>query len=125
TDNLGVATSKTLPVTVNPSVPPVVQLSVTPSSGIAPVTVSASTAGTTAPNGSIAATSIDFGDGSPAVNAASASHTYNAAGAYTVTATVTDKIGRASCRERADMVNASVPLVVQLSGTPSSGITPV
>jgi len=72
--------------------PPVAKLSVTPTSGTAPVTVTASTAGSSDPDGTIASTSIDFGDGT-VVSGASASHTYSAAGAYTVTATVTDNDG--------------------------------
>ncbi len=50
-------------VTVAANKPPVVALSVSPASGTAPLSVTASTAGSTAPNGSIASTSIDFGDG--------------------------------------------------------------
>ncbi len=72
---------------------PVVTLNVTPLSGGTPLTVTANTAGSSAPGGNIASTTIDFGDGSPTVNAASASHTYSITGTYSVTATVTDNHG--------------------------------
>jgi PKD repeat protein len=95
TDNSGASSSTSKTVTVSPNVPPVVQLSVSPTSGVAPVAVTASTAGSTAPNGSIASTTINFGDGT-IVSAVSATHTYSKAGVYTVTATVTDNLGISS-----------------------------
>ena len=75
--------------------PPTAVLSVNPTSGPAPLTVSASTAGSTDPNssGSIVASWIDFGDGT-VVNATSTSHQYTAAGTYTVVATVYDNFGK-------------------------------
>ena len=54
--------------------------------------MTASTAGSTAPNGSIASTSIDFGDGT-VVSGASATHVYSTAGTFHVKATVTDNVG--------------------------------
>ncbi|HKF20593.1 MAG TPA: PKD domain-containing protein [Candidatus Angelobacter sp.] len=73
--------------------PPVAVLNVTPLSGIVPLAVAANTTGSSAPGGSIASITIDFGDGSASVNGASANHTYGTAGNYTVTATVTDSNG--------------------------------
>jgi PKD repeat protein len=70
--------------------PPVAVLSVAPLTGTAPLAISANTAGSTAPGGSIASITIDFGDGSAPVSAANSGHTYTIAGTYTVTATVTD-----------------------------------
>ncbi len=109
-----------------PNLPPVAALSVTPSSGIAPVTVSASTAGASDPDGTITATSIDFGDGSAPVSAASASHVYNAAGTYTITATVTDNLGASSAKSAVVTISmANQPPVAALAVTPASGIAPV
>jgi PKD repeat protein len=106
--------------------PPVAALSVTPSSSTMPVTVNASTAGSSDPDGTIAATSIDFGDGSAAVNAASASHIYNAAGTYTVTATVTDNLGATATKSVTVVVTApNKPPVAAVSATPSSAYGPV
>jgi PKD repeat protein len=101
-------------VTVTASKPPVVALSVSPATGVAPLSVTASTAGSTAPNGSIASTSIDFGDGTVA-SAASASHVYSAAGSFTVKATVTDNVG----------VKGSAQTTVSITAAPvqSSGVT--
>lgn len=79
-----------------PNQPPTIVLSVAPTSGTAPLTVSASTAGSTDADGSVASSIIDFGDGSAAASAASASHVYSLAGTYTVKATVTDNLGASS-----------------------------
>jgi PKD repeat protein len=66
---------------------PAASLTVTPSSGIVPLTVNASTAASTDPDGSIVFRSIAFGDGA-AINNATTSHTYK----YIVTATLTDDL---------------------------------
>ena len=79
-----------------PNKPPVAVLNVSPASGTAALTVTASTAGSSDPDGSIVSSVISFGDGAAAVNAASATHTYNTAGSYTITATVTDNLGATS-----------------------------
>lgn len=86
-----------VPVTIT-DLPPVAALNVTPTLGIAPVTVTASTAGSTDPDGTIASTVIDFGDGSASISAVSASHIYSAAGTYTVSVTVTDNLGVSSIK---------------------------
>jgi PKD repeat protein len=75
--------------------PPVAALSLTQSSAYAPATVTASTAGSTDSGGTIAASSIDFGDGT-VVSGTTASHVYKTAGTYTVRATVTDNSGLSS-----------------------------
>jgi phospholipase C len=74
---------------LNPDKAPSAKLSVSPSSGNVPFTVTASTAGSTDPDGSIASSRIDFGDGT-VVNGTSAQHTYSGSGTYTVVGTVTD-----------------------------------
>jgi PKD repeat protein len=56
------------------------------------LTVHASTAGSSDPDGSIAHTRIDFGDGTVA-QSATATHTYSSAGTFTITATVMDNGG--------------------------------
>jgi hypothetical protein len=81
-----------------PNQPPVAVLSVSPSSGPAPLTVTASTAGSNDLDGSVVSTIINFGDGSSTVSAASATHTYNTAGTYTVSATVTDNLGASTSK---------------------------
>lgn len=74
------------------SQPPTVSLTVTPANTTAGKIVSASVV-TSA--GSIAATAIDFGDGTVLTGTAG-SHAYKQAGTYTVRATVTDNLGASS-----------------------------
>jgi len=121
TDSLGLSSSATAAVTATAASssasggtgsggtsdqPPVAQLAVTPTSGVAPLPVTASTSGSSDPDGTISASSIDFGDGT-VVNAASASHTYSAAGTFTVTAKVTDNAGLSSTATATVTVTAS------------------
>jgi PKD repeat protein len=83
---------------------PVAKLTVSPSSAIAPVTVTASTSGSYDPDGSIASTTIDFGDGA-VVSGASATHTYSQAGTYTVKAILTDNVGGSASATQTVTVN--------------------
>ncbi len=126
TDSARLSATTTATVTVaaaNQS--PVAKLSVTPTSGTAPLTVSASTAGSSDPDGTIASTKIDFGDGT-VLNAASGSHTYNTAGTYTVKATVTDNGGLSSAATvTVTVAAANQPPVAKLTVTPTSGTAPL
>ena len=104
--------------------PPVAALSVTPASGIAPVTVTASTASSTDSDGTIASSSIDFGDGT-VLPGPTATHAYTTAGAKIITATVTDNVGATATASANVTVSANQPPVAALSVTPTSGIAPV
>jgi PKD repeat protein len=104
--------------------PPTATLALTPSSGIAPLTVSASTSGSACSSGSIQSTQIDFGDGT-VVASATASHAYNSAGSYTVTATVTGSNGMTGTAKQAVTVKANQPPVVALSVSPATGVAPL
>src|SRR5205085_7059018 len=98
TDNLGASSTATAAVNViNQS--PVAQLSVTPASGYTPVTVNASTAGSSDADGSIASSVVDFGDGT-AVSGPTASHVYASAGTFTVKATVYDNLGASASKSQ-------------------------
>ena len=111
-----------------PNLPPTAALSVTPSSGIVPVTVSASTAGSSDIDGSVVASSINFGDGSAPVNGSSATHSYGAPGTYLVTATVTDNLGATSSSSATIVVSpppVNKPPVAAVSLSPSSAYGPV
>lgn len=104
-----------VPVTIA-NLPPIAALNVTPASGIAPVTVAASTAGSSDPDGTIAGTTINFGDGSAAVTGVSASHIYSTAGTYIVSAIVTDNLGASSTAMATVVVSApNKPPIAALS----------
>ena len=72
--------------------PPVAVASVTPDHGSAPLTVQFSSADSYDPDGTISATSWDFGDGSSSSDA-NPSHTYTSVDTFQVTLTVTDNDG--------------------------------
>ena len=103
---------------------PQAQLSLTTTSGIAPVAVTASTAGSMDPDGSISSSTINFGDGT-VIKAAVASHTYSAPGNYTVTATVTDNMGASSVATQSVNVLANQAPVAKVTVTPATGTAPV
>jgi PKD repeat protein len=128
TDNNNLSSTATATVTVAATLqPPTAKLTVTPTSGTAPLAVSASTAGSTDPNtgGSITSTTINFGDGT-VVNTATASHTYSAAGTYTVTAKVTDNNNLSSTATATVTVAATLqPPTAKLTVTPTSGTAPL
>lgn len=104
--------------------PPVAKLAVTPNSGTAPTTVTATTAGSVDPDGSIASTSINWGDGATTA-AASGSHAYSAGGTYTVKATVTDNRGATNSATQTVTITSAGAPAVKLSVTPATGATPV
>lgn len=116
-DSTGKALKTPLTITVG-NQPPVAHVEVSPAAGTAPVTVTASTTGSSDADGSIASSTIDFGDGT-VVAGTSASHAYRAAGTYTVRATVTDNLGATA--QASTTVVASAPKVVIT--TPPNGAT--
>ncbi len=99
-DTGGLSSTATAPVTVHPSdYPPTAALTVTPTAGSVPLDVTADASGSTDPDDTpIATYTFDFGDGTStgAQPAPTAAHTYQLAGAYTVTVTVKDTAGLSS-----------------------------
>ena len=89
------STSSSITVTGQTDQPPTAKLSLAPTSGPAPLTVTASTTGSSDPNGTITSSTINFGDGTT-VSGSSVQHTYANSGTYTVTATITDNAGLSS-----------------------------
>lgn len=117
TDPQGLSSSANAPVAVAANQPPLATLSLSPGNGVAPVTVTASTAGSSDPDGSIASSTIDFGDGTKAAGP-TASHSYGVAGSYMVTANVTDNKGATSTTSGTVTVNAAgVTVVTPIAGT--------
>jgi len=98
---------------------PVAKIGVSPASGPAPFTTTASAGGSTG-SGSLAYT-INFGDGTSA-STISASHLYSAAGAYTVTATVRDTTGRTASASTTVSVTGTTPAGVTLTSPVANGI---
>ncbi|MHC4917379.1 MAG: PKD domain-containing protein, partial [Planctomycetota bacterium] len=74
------------------NVPPNANASASPTTGLVPLEVSFSAAGSSDPDGTIVAYAWAFGDGSSGTGA-SPNHTYTAAGTYTAVLTVTDDDG--------------------------------
>ncbi len=122
TDNSGASASTSVTVTVaTPNQPPVAKLTVTPTTGTAALTVTASTAGSSDPNGTIASTKIDFGDGT-VLSAPSGTHVYSTAGSFIVKATVTDNSGAsASASVTVTVAAPNQPPVAKLTVTPTTG----
>jgi PKD repeat protein len=112
-----------------PNQPPTAALSVSPATTgtiTAPVTITASTTGSADPDGSIVSSTINFGDGSATVSGPSASHTYNAAGTYTITATVTDNLGASASKSATIVISSSInqPPIAAISATPGTAYAP-
>jgi parallel beta-helix repeat protein len=121
TDTGGLTSTAVAQVTVSQPVdaPPNAVLSVTPTSGAAPLAVIADASGSTDGDSTpIATYTFDFGDGSPVVGpqaGATAAHTYTAPGAYTATVTVTDTGGLSST---ATATATAQVMVANLAGNP-------
>jgi parallel beta-helix repeat protein len=99
TDSAGNSSSSSTQVTVKtPDLPPSVALTVSPTSGPAPLDVVASAAATDTDDTPVATYKFDFGDGTVIgpQSGATAAHTYTATGTYTVTVTVADTAGKTS-----------------------------
>ncbi|HMC31728.1 MAG TPA: PKD domain-containing protein, partial [Candidatus Angelobacter sp.] len=121
TDNLGATATKSTTVVVTaPNLPPIAAVSATPSSAYGPISVSVSAASSSDPDGSIASTVLSFGDGTSA-NSVAASHTYSAAGVYTITATVTDNQGATS--SASTLVTVKAPEVIVSSPANGASVT--
>ncbi len=129
TDGNGLTSQANQTVTVNPQATgPTAQLSVTPSSGTAPLAVTADASASTAGSSPISSYTFDFGDGTTVgpQPGPTASHTFTAAGSYVVKVTATDGNGLTSQANQTVTVNpqATGP-TAQLSVTPSSGTAPL
>lgn len=119
-----ILTGSILPTTSNQA--PAAVASANPSSGVAPLPVNFSSAGSTDADGSLVSYSWSFGDGSSATGA-NASHTYPAAGSYTATLTVIDDGGLTATSTVSITVSAPAnqsPLAVA-AGTPTNGTAPL
>ena len=117
----------TYSVNLSPPPPPVAKLSVTPAQGVAPLSVNASTAGSSAPAGSIVSTSIDFGDGTvvPVAADAAAAHLYANPGSYVIRTTVTDNLGATSTISASASVAAAASVTITTGARFAAFLLPV
>lgn len=105
--------------------PPVVSLSVTPSTGFVGMTATADASGSRDEDAApIRSYAFDFGDGTivAPVTGAAMSHVYRSGGVFTVRVTVTDTLGLSSV-ETAQVHIVDGPPVAALQVTPGSGPT--
>jgi len=114
----------------SPDSEPSVAATVSPSSGDAPLQVTAdASASTDTDSTPIATYTFDWGDGSAVTGpqaAATANHTYGTAGMYTVTVTATDSGGLSASTTRTVLVTtADAPPAAELRASPSSGAAPL
>lgn len=120
TDNMGATATTAQTVTVLNEAPHAV-LATTPNTGYAPTTVSASTAGSSDPDGSIASSSVDFGDGT-VLAGTTVSHQYANAGTYVVTARVTDNLGATSTATNTVTIAPAAVTITLPSTQPSAAV---
>jgi PKD repeat protein len=125
-DAIGQQATAKRTVTVDPVTPVKVALSVSPTSGYAPLTSSYSCSAT----GGIAPYSyaLSFGDGSQTSDR-SGSYTFHAPGTYAVSCTARDAIGQKGSASKTVTVDEPVPpkdpLSVSLTASPDSGYAPL
>jgi len=126
-DGITNATSGGITITVNPYLAPTVVASASPLTGVMPLAVTFSSAGTTDPQGKSLTFSWDFGDGTTST-IANPGHTYTTAGSYTVWLTVADGTTNAISGSLNIVVSAAptnLPPVAVASANPASGSAPL
>lgn len=106
--------------------PPVANAAGSPTSGLAPLVVAFSAAGSSDADGTIVSYSWNFGNGQTST-ASNPSTTYSAPGSYTAILTVTDNSGLTDSDSVGIAVSApaNVSPVASASGTPPSGTAPL
>jgi PKD repeat protein len=102
-----------------PNVAPIAIVSATPNSGVAPLPVAFSAAGSSDPDGSISSYAWNFGDGATGSGSTS-NHTYAAAGSYNATVTVTDNRGATASKSVAISVSSDPNIIAAPSGLTGS-----
>jgi PKD repeat protein len=122
TDPANLTGSASQNVTVSRNQTPTCTLTVAPTSGPAPLTVSA-TAICSDKDGDALTTLLSWGDGAT-TNSATGTHTYTNAGNFTVTVTATDPVGNAGTASQPVSVATTTP-TCSLQVSPTSGNAPL
>ncbi len=122
TDNLNQtkSTTQTITVTAAPP-PPVAAFTANPGSAQINQTVSFDPSASNAPAGQIVSYAWDFGDGQTSASSTAVTHSYSAAGNYTVRLTVTDNLSRTGTITQTIVVTTSPPVTLNLLN--DTGIT--
>jgi PKD repeat protein len=119
-------TSKTINVAAPENALPEANISVSPTTGPAPLAVTFNANGSTDADGTITAYSWDFGDGNSGAGA-TAMHTYTAPGVFAVVLTVTDNEGAAD--DDTVIITVTAPgnqaPIPSVSATPEAGVAPL
>ncbi len=125
-DDMGLTSSAAQTVDIS-TAPPVASLSLSPSSGTAPVSVTADASGSTAGTYPISSYTFDFGDSTmmgPQAGS-SATHTYVSAGTFTVTVTAIDDHGNTASASKSIIIANPTPPTANFGLTPTSGYAPL
>jgi PKD repeat protein len=120
TDNDGATATKAFTIHSTVNIAPTAVASGTPGQGLAPLSVSFSSALSSDPDGTIVSTSWDFGDGSPVDTSANPTHVY-AAGHWTATLTVTDNEGGVGTATVSSFANVAPSVVATADVTSGDG----
>jgi PKD repeat protein len=105
-----------------PNKPPVASLSLSASSAYTPSTVTANTSASVDPDGSIASTLIEWGDGTSSAGPVAA-HVYKLAGTYMVGVTVTDNDGASASTTSSLTVQKANVTINAPTAASTSGMT--
>ncbi|MEZ4988193.1 MAG: PKD domain-containing protein [Saprospiraceae bacterium] len=105
--------------------PPVANLSATPTSGTAPLQVDFDASASVANATGGLTFAWQFGDGATAGNSPTVSHTYAAPGTYNAIVTVSNSAGLSDQQAVVIVVNATLSPVAELFATPTSGTAPL
>jgi PKD repeat protein len=126
TDDDGAKSTTSISVEVTAvNQPPVASYAITPTSGEAPLVVNMDGSSSSDPDGSIENYLWDFGDGSTG-NGVTATKTFNNAGTFTVTLTVTDDNGAsASISNEVTVTSTNVSPLASFTASPTSGEAPL
>jgi len=123
TDSQGLTASQSVQIQATaPNLLPTAVIAASSTSGTAPMSVTFNGSGSMDPDGTISSYAWNFGDGTTASGSA-VSKTFNTAGTYTVTLTVTDNRGGKGTSSAVIQVSANPAKIIRVSSITLSVIT--